>query len=52
MYEVKDSTCDVKLLFVNEKNSLKIKKLLRKLRKFMISSNNFKPIEMTELIEE
>ena len=33
-------------------NSLKIKKLLRKLRKFMISSNNFKPIEMTELIEE
>lgn len=52
MYEVKDSTCDVKLLFVNEKNSLKIKKMLRKLRKFMISSNNFKPIEMTELIEE
>lgn len=52
MYEVKDSTCDVKLLFINEKNSLKIKKLLRKLRKFMISSNNFKPIEMTELIEE
>lgn len=52
MYEVKDSTCDVKLLYVNEKGSLKIKKLLRKLRKFMISSSNFKHIEMTELIEE
>ena len=52
MYEVKDSTCDVKLLYVNEKGSLKIKKVLRKLRKFMISSSNFKHIEMIELIEE
>lgn len=52
MFEVKDTNSDIKLRYVNEKNSLKIKKLLRKIRKYMISSSNFVVIEMTDLLEE
>lgn len=52
MYEIKDSASDIKMQFLNEKNSQKIRKLLRKMRKYMISSTNFDVVKLINLIEE
>lgn len=52
MYEIKDSGSDLKMLFLNEKGSLKVKKHLKKVRKYMISSSNFDVIKLINLIEE
>lgn len=52
MYEIKDSTATLNMLYLNEKGSLKVKKLLKKMRKNMISSNNFDVVKLTNLIEE
>ena len=51
MYEIKDSGSDLKMLFLNEKGSLKVKKHLKKVRKYMISSSNFDVIKLINLIE-
>lgn len=52
MYEIKDSVSELKMLFLNEKGSLKVKKHLKKVRKYMISSSNFDVIKLINLIEE
>lgn len=52
MYEIKDSVSELKMLFLNEKGSLKVKKHLKKIRKYMISSSNFDVIKLINLIEE
>ena len=51
MYDIKDSGSDLKMLFLNEKGSLKVKKHLKKVRKYMISSSNFDVIKLINLIE-
>lgn len=52
MYEIKDSASEIKMQFLNEKGSLKVKKLLKKMRKYMISSTNFDVVKLINLIEE
>lgn len=52
MYEIKDSVSELKMLFLNEKGSLKVKKHLKKIRKYMISSSNFDVVKLINLIEE
>ena len=49
MSEVKD--VDYKLLYLNEKTALKAKKLIRKMRKAIVSYTNFEEIKITNLIE-
>ena len=52
MYEIKDSSAMLKMLYLNEKGSLKVKKLLKKMRKNMISSSTFDVVKLINLIEE
>lgn len=49
MNEVKD--VDYKLLYLNEKTALKVKKLIKKMRKAVVSYTNFDEIKITNLIE-
>lgn len=49
MNEVKD--VDFKLLYLNEKTALKVKKLIKKMRKAIVSYTNFEEIKITNLIE-
>lgn len=49
MNEVKD--VDFKLLYLNEKTALKAKKLVKKMRKAIVSYTNFEEIKITNLIE-
>lgn len=49
MNEVKD--VDFKLLYLNEKTALKAKKLIKKMRKAIVSYTNFEEIKITNLIE-
>ena len=42
---------DFKLLYLNEKTALKAKKLIRKMRKAIVSYTNFEEIKITNLIE-
>ncbi len=49
MNEVKD--VDFKLLYLNEKTALKAKKLIKKMRKAVVSYINFEEIKITNLIE-
>lgn len=51
MYEIKDDTINYKLLYLNEKNAQKAKKLIKKMRKAIVSFTNFDEIKITELIE-
>ena len=52
LYEIKDSSAMLKMLYLNEKGSLKVKKLLKKMRKNMISSSTFDVVKLINLIEE
>ena len=51
MYEIKESSIDFKLLYLNEKMALKAKKLIKKMRKAIVSFSNFDEIKITDLIE-
>jgi len=52
LYEIKDSASEIKILFLNEKCSGKVKKYLRKMKKHSVQSSNFNIIKFTNLIEE
>lgn len=52
MYEIKDSASEIKMLFLNEKYSGKVKKYLKKMKKHSVQSSNFNIIKFTNLIEE
>lgn len=49
MNEVKD--VEFKLLYLNEKTALKVKKLVKKMRKAIVSFTNFDEVKITDLIE-
>ena len=51
-YEIKDNVVDLKMLYLDEKGCQKVKKLLRKMRKHMISISNYEVINLTNLVEE
>lgn len=51
-YEIKDKTVDLKMMYLDEKGCHKVKKLLRKMRKHIVSISNFEVISLTNLIEE
>lgn len=50
--EIKDKTVDLKMMYLNEKGCLKVKKLLKKMKKHLVSISNFDIISLTNLIEE
>lgn len=52
LYEIRDNSSMLKMLYLNEKGSMKVKKLLKKMRKNMISSSNFDVVKLINLIEE
>ena len=49
MNEVKDA--DFKLLYMNEKTALKVKKLIKRMRKAIVSFTNFEEVKITDLVE-
>ncbi len=51
MYEIKDDAIDYKLLYLNEKMAQKAKKLIKKMRKSVVSLTNFNMIKITDLME-
>lgn len=51
MYEIKDKSIDLKILYLNEKSALRLKKLIKKMRKAVLSLTDFTEIKMTDLIE-
>lgn len=51
-YEIKDNSVDLKMLYLDEKGCKKVKKLLKKMRKHVVSISNFDVISLTSLIEE
>lgn len=51
-YEIKDKTVDLKMMYLDEKGCKKVKKLLKKMKKHMVSISNFDVISITNLIEE
>lgn len=51
MYEIKDDKVDFKVLYLNEKNALKAKKSVKKMRKAIMSLTDFTVIKLTDLIE-
>lgn len=52
MYEVKDASLGIKIKYLNEKNSNKCKKFIRKMRKSFISSYSYEEIKLKKLIEK
>lgn len=51
-YEIKDKTVDLKMMYLDEKGCKKARKLLKKMKKSMVSISNFDVISLTNLIEE
>lgn len=51
MYELKDKNIDLKILYLNEKSALRVKKLIKKMRKAVLSLTDFTEIKITDLIE-
>ena len=51
-YEIKDKTVDLKMMYLDEKGCKKVKKLLKKMKKHLVSISNFEIISLTNLIEE
>ena len=51
MSELKDGKISFTVLYVNEKSALKVKKLVKKMRKAIVSLNDFTQIKLTDLIE-
>ncbi len=51
MYEIKEDTINYKLLYLNEKMAQKAKKLVKKMRKSVVSLTNFNTIKITDLME-
>lgn len=51
-YEIKDNAVDLKMMYLDEKGCNKVKKLLKKMRKNMVSISNYDVISLTKLIEE
>lgn len=52
LYEIKDTLSDLKLDCLNEKGALKLKKYVKKMRKYVVSSQDFDIIKIINLIEE
>ena len=51
-YEIKDKTVDLKMLYLDEKGCKKVKKLMKKMKKHMVSISSFDIISLPNLIEE
>lgn len=51
-YEIKEKTVDLKMMYLDEKGCKKVKKLMKKLKKHMVSISSFDIISLPNLIEE
>ncbi len=51
MYEIKDESINFKVLYLNEKGANKVHRLVKKMKKAMLSLTDFTTIRLTELIE-
>ncbi len=52
MYEIKDGSIEIKIRYLNESGSMKARKLIKKMRKSVISTYNYEPVKITDLIEK
>lgn len=52
MYEIKDGSIDIRIKYLNEKGSNKARKLIRKMRKYVVSAYDYEEIKLTNLIEK
>ncbi len=52
MYEIKDGSIDIQIKYLNESGSIKARKLIKKMRKYIISTYKYEPIKIIDLIEK
>lgn len=52
MYEIKDGSIDIKIRYLNEVGSTKARKLIKKMRKYVLSTYNYETMKITDLIEK
>lgn len=52
MYEIKDGSIDIKIRYLNEAGSIKARKWIKKMRRSVLSTYNYEPIKMIDLIEK